>query len=375
MLQNLSEKVRDCLRRAEECGQRAKIERDPALVRDLLDIELRWLRLAHGYQFGESLNDFIAATPKPSGLKNGLHPYYVLQASKAAVYAKDRESRMIFANPGCLGWLGKSWSELHGRNDLEWHSDRTQARNVIRNDQEVIESEHTQVYEEAFDTPMGPRIILSTKSPLCDEDGKIIGIVGIGSDITDRKRQEQRSDFLQGELRHRLKNTLTLVQAMARGSRSPGDGFEGFERRLIAYARSQDMLLEGGGIVTLRQLIDDHGEALSLGNKLVVRGPQVNLPADIATEISIALHELVTNSLKYGALGSKGRVEIQWSVENNLLHLSWYEHHDQASSTQVRQGFGSKVLSSQIGQRLNGVSSYELSRSEVRWTLRVELPA
>jgi PAS domain S-box-containing protein len=225
MLQNLSKQVRNCLEHAEECGQRAKVERDPALARDFLDMERRWLTLARSYQFGESLDDFIAATPKPGGQKNGFNPYSVLQATDAAVYAKDGDSRMIFANPGCLKRLGKSWSELHGRNDLQWHSDRAQARNVLRNDQLVIESEHTQVYEEAFDTPMGPRIILSTKSPLFDEDGQIVGIVGIGKDITERKRHEERAEFLQSELRHRLKNTLTLVQAMARGSISPGDGF------------------------------------------------------------------------------------------------------------------------------------------------------
>jgi PAS domain S-box-containing protein len=295
------------------------------------------------------------------------------------VYAKDRESRMIFANPGCLKWLGKGWNELHGRNDLQWHSDRPQARNVLRNDQLVIESEHTQVYEELFDTPMGSRIILSTKSPLFDEDGEIVGIVGIGTDITERKSHEDRAEFLQGELRHRLKNTLTLVQAMARGSMSPGDGFELFEGRLIAYARSQDLLLEGGGIVTLRQLISAHGESPSIGKKLTVRGPEVNLRADVAAEISIALHELIINSVKYGALEGNGRVEIQWSVETdnarNFLHLSWSEHHDRVSPKQVRQGFGSRVLSSHVGQRLNGVSTYELSPGEVRWTLRAELPA
>jgi hypothetical protein len=61
MLKDLSEQVRNCLHRAEECGQRAKTERDPALARDLLDMELRWLTLARSYQFGESLDNFTTA--------------------------------------------------------------------------------------------------------------------------------------------------------------------------------------------------------------------------------------------------------------------------------------------------------------------------
>ena len=63
MLQNLNARVRDCLERAEECGQRAKIEADPALARDYLEMERRWLTLARSYQFRESLDDFINRNP------------------------------------------------------------------------------------------------------------------------------------------------------------------------------------------------------------------------------------------------------------------------------------------------------------------------
>jgi hypothetical protein len=58
MLQNLSKQARDCLQHAEDCGERAKIERDPALARDFLDMEQRWLRLARSYQFSEQLQSF-----------------------------------------------------------------------------------------------------------------------------------------------------------------------------------------------------------------------------------------------------------------------------------------------------------------------------
>jgi two-component sensor histidine kinase len=166
---------------------------------------------------------------------------------------------------------------------------------------------------------------------------------------------------------------------MARASISPGEGFARFEGRLIAYARSQDLLFERGGTVTLHQLISAQKEFLSIGNNLIVHGPKVTLRADIATEISIALHELVTNSLKYGALGDNSRVEIGWTVEaedaRNFLHLSWHEQHGRTSSKEIRRGFGSRVLGSHVGQRLNGVCTYELSPDDVRWSLRAELKA
>jgi hypothetical protein len=86
MLQGLSEQIRNCLLRAEECGQRAKTERDPALVRDFLDMERRWLTLARSYQFGESLDDFTTANSEQRRKFDER-----LQQSRALV-AEDREN-------------------------------------------------------------------------------------------------------------------------------------------------------------------------------------------------------------------------------------------------------------------------------------------
>ena len=64
MLQNLSEQIRECLQRAEECGQQAKLQRDPRLAGDFLDLEQRWLRVARSYQSGEQVESFISYTEK-----------------------------------------------------------------------------------------------------------------------------------------------------------------------------------------------------------------------------------------------------------------------------------------------------------------------
>jgi hypothetical protein len=64
MLENLSEKVRLCMRKAEDCANRAKIERHPSLLRDFLDMERRWLKLARSYQFSEQLETFYKHNKK-----------------------------------------------------------------------------------------------------------------------------------------------------------------------------------------------------------------------------------------------------------------------------------------------------------------------
>jgi hypothetical protein len=87
MLQNLNARVHNCLARAEEYGQRAKIEADPELARDYLEMERGWLTLARSYQFGESLSDFIAAAPKPGGLDEELHKISTLLIQEGSLDA------------------------------------------------------------------------------------------------------------------------------------------------------------------------------------------------------------------------------------------------------------------------------------------------
>jgi PAS domain S-box-containing protein len=378
LLHNLSDKVRLCYERAAEAKERADEMLDPEAKADFLNTEKRWLLLARSYEFGERLEDFTRETHR-ANLARAFEPYAMLQASGAAVFAKDKHSRMIVANPACLSLLGKRWDDIRGRNDIEWHTDRVQARKVISNDCLVIESKQTHVYEEWFNTPLGLRIILSTKAPLLDADGQMVGLVGIAKDITDRKKREEETKYLHRELRHRLKNSLSLVHAIAQQTINPSDGLSRFEQRLLAYARSQELILHRlGRIVTLHDLVGAHRLAFTMANRVSVEGTNVPLTPDWAIQIGIAIHELATNSVKYGALGSDGQVNIIWTIENieeekRDLVVSWHEIHSRWQTMPGRPGFGHAVLTHIVPSRLNGVASLELKTGEVRWTLRAAL--
>ena len=241
MLQHLSGRVRLCYERAEEARAQAEATLEPETKAHFLRMEKRWLLLARSNDFGERLDRFLHALPTKTR-SHAFDPHSMLGATSAAVFAKDVKSRMMVANPACLSLLGKSWSEVGGRNDVEWHTDRVQARQVLSNDQLVIESEQSHVYEEPFDTSLGPRIILSTKAPLLDRNGEVVGIVGVAKDITERKRNEEAAQFLRQEMAHRLKNCISLVQAMARQSIKAGDDLSRFEGRLHAYGQSQELI-------------------------------------------------------------------------------------------------------------------------------------
>ncbi|HKD30939.1 MAG TPA: PAS domain-containing protein [Xanthobacteraceae bacterium] len=379
MLQNLSDKVRLCYARAAEAKERAEEAADPEAKADFLKMERRWLLLARSFALGERLDDFTRDNSRRMKLARAFEPYAMLQASGAAVFGKDKDSRMIVANPACLSLLGKRWEDVRGRNDVEWHTDRVQARDVLSNDRLVIESKQAHVYEEWFNTPLGLRIILSTKAPLLDADGEIVGLVGVAKDITDRKKREEETKFLHNELTHQLRNSLSLVHAIARQTISPGDGLHRFEERLLAYARSQELILHRlGRMLTLHDLVAAHRLAFNMDSRVTVEGPNVPLTPDWAIQVGIAVHELATNSVKYGALGSDGQVKIFWTLENaeeldlNLV-FSWHEIHNRVQTKPDHPGFGYTVLTHIVPERLNGLASLELKPGEVRWTLRASL--
>jgi two-component sensor histidine kinase len=180
-------------------------------------------------------------------------------------------------------------------------------------------------------------------------------------------------------MEHRLKNSLSLVHAIARRTINPGDGLSRFEERLFAYARSQDLILHKlGRIVTLYDLVSAHRFAFNMVNRVSVEGAYVSLTPDWAIQIGIAIHEPATNSVKYGALGSDGQVNVIWPIENieekkRDLVLSWHEIHSRLQTKPGHPGFGHTVLTHIVPERLNGVASLELKAGEVRLTLRAPL--
>lgn len=115
----------------------------------------------------------------------------VIDTVPGLIYAKDLSGKMTMANKTTLDLIGKPWSEVQGRTDLEFLDDKQQAAAVMENDRRVLDHDHSQEVEELVDHPIrGNRIFLSTKRPLHDVSGVIRGIVGMSLDITDRKRME-----------------------------------------------------------------------------------------------------------------------------------------------------------------------------------------
>ncbi len=116
----------------------------------------------------------------------------IIEAAPCVICAKDAQGRMLIANSAALDLIGKPWSEVKGRTDREFLEDPALAEQLMANDRRVFASGQTHQLEELIGTPGGPwRLYLSTKTPLRDEHGAIIGLVTVSVDITGRKEMER----------------------------------------------------------------------------------------------------------------------------------------------------------------------------------------
>src|SRR5664280_907267 len=108
----------------------------------------------------------------------------VTNLSSDVIYVKDRQSRWIFANPALEQIIGRTADKLLGKNDLEIYSNPEIGKTILENDRRIMDSGKEEILEEIVETPEGMRSFISVKTPRFNDNGQIIGIVGISHDIT-----------------------------------------------------------------------------------------------------------------------------------------------------------------------------------------------
>ena len=210
---------------------------------------------------------------------------------------------------------------------------------------------------------------------------KELAVLGEAMDRADSKinQQEQRSRLLLAELDHRVKNMLASVQAIA--SRTFGSSPQAtiFAGRLSALANVHSQLskLQGQG-TPLRALIE--GTLIGqrdIFNRVQVSGPDVVLNPKAAQAVGLALHELATNSMKYGALsGEAGSIAIQWQIsEDNAFRFQflWKERDGPTVSKPLTQGFGSVLIEKVLAAELGGFARLDFASDGVAFTLDAPL--
>lgn len=187
-------------------------------------------------------------------------------------------------------------------------------------------------------------------------------------DITERRAFEAHQAILMGELGHRVKNALAVVQGLAsqtaRRSRSLEEFVDAFSGRLSAFSRAHNLLLSrdwrpGPLRETVQATLDAHSVE---ADRVSVDGPEVLLSSSQALALSLVLHELETNATKYGAFSNAtGRAAVSWREQDNHVQLLWRESGGPASEPAEREGFGSTLIRQLVAYQLRGEADLTLA--------------
>jgi PAS domain S-box-containing protein len=187
--------------------------------------------------------------------------------------------------------------------------------------------------------------------------------VGIGIDITDRKRDEAQRELLVAELSHRVKNTLATVisiahQSFAKG-RSPRQAQRSFDDRIRALAQTHTRLAETNwsGVSLETVIRDETAPYQDRGRNVRIDGPQIILNPKCAVSFGMAIHELTTNAAKYGALSnSGGSLDVAWQIApaDKEVRLRWSESGGPPVRPPQHSGFGRVLLERAMASDLNG---------------------
>ncbi len=209
-----------------------------------------------------------------------------------------------------------------------------------------------------------------------DEKGTHIGAISILRDITERQRNEATIQTLNREVVHRSKNLLAVVNGIASMTlrSTPQDAFaEVFQNRLASLGKSLNLLVERswGNIaldVLIARQLDHLGEkALS---QVRVDGPKVEIEPYKAEAIGMAIFELSTNAIKYGALSNPdGRIEISWQqdIDDQSIVMQWCEQTDAGCTPPTREGFGSKLTGVLLERAVMGQVMADYTPEGLHW--------
>lgn len=291
----------------------------------------------------------------------------ILQALPVAVYTTDPDGLITFYNEAAVEFAGRrpqlgsdAWCvsyRLFRPGGTPLPHDQCPMAVALR-EQRPSHGESEAVAER----PDGTRVpFLPFITPLFDAAGTLIGAVNMLVDISERKRAEDRQKVFADELNHRVRNTLSVVHALAaqtaRRSSSVADFAASFEARVGALAKAHDLVARTAW--EQADLVDVASQVLKPYRNVTVDGPAVALAPARALALALVVNELAINASKHGALTlDSGKVSMSWQVTDEdgkqVLDLDWRETGGPRVATPAPPGFGALLVDRTVTRDLAG---------------------
>jgi two-component sensor histidine kinase len=235
---------------------------------------------------------------------------------------------------------------------------------------EVFAGRSIVLRERGWDAQPGGKALTFSCAPLRDEGGQVGAMLVLAFPVAEPPVRERSP--LVGELQHRVRNILAVVRSVIARSAETSDTVEDLaahlDGRIAALARVQATLVRNPRAgVDLEGLVRDELLAQNADeDKVRVSGPEISLPSKAAEVLTLAIHELATNAMKFGALSqASGNLEINWRLEDvetprRRLELVWLETGVRvASGAPRREGFGTNLLKRRLPYELAGNAEVE----------------
>lgn len=220
--------------------------------------------------------------------------------------------------------------------------------------------------------------------PIRDDLGAVTHIFIQGSDVTQRVRAENRQRLLVNELNHRVKNTLASIQSIVgqtlRSAATQEEASRAITARILALSRAHDVLTnESWDGADLRTMVESAVDAFQMPDRDCFRisGPRMRIGPHAAMSLALAVHELATNAVKYGALSVPGgEVDIQWQLgPEDLFRFEWIERGGPVVTKSERRGFGSRLIHRVLSHELRGQAETDFRPSGIIFTLTTSAAA
>ncbi len=288
----------------------------------------------------------------------------LVELSRDPIFIWDYDGGILFWNRGSEELYGYSRAEALGKRKDQLLATEVPGSSFAELRAKLL-AEGSYSGEVKHRTKAGRELTIETRIVLADMGGKRLALEST-RDVTERKQWERRQQLLLGELAHRVRNTLAVVQAIAhqslRTSKSSEEFVQQFDGRLSALASAHSLLVNsdwhGADLATLAQ-----GQLevyASKPGRVQIGGDRVTLPADLATPFGLILHELGTNAAKYGSLSKpNGTIYLNWTLNSGndprRLKVVWREEGGPPVSQPTNNGFGSALIE-------NGIPSATVKR-------------
>jgi PAS domain S-box-containing protein len=311
---------------------------------------------------------------------------FILKAGRLGIWTLDLADQRLVASAICKENFGRNASDPFSYEELlaavhPEDQDRMKAT-VARS----IEGHSDYDIEYRILTPKGDlRWVLIRGQTHYMADGTPMSMAGVSIDITDRKRSDDHRELLSAELNHRVKNSMATMQSIAhqtlRNAVDLDQARETLDARLQSLSSAHDVLTrENWEGATLAEIVDGALRPFRATEvkRFAMGGPDVRLSPRKALALVLALHELATNAVKYGALSNdEGRVVINWEIVSGpqapRLSLRWEEVGGPAVFPPVRMGFGTRMIERALASEFDGAAKIDYRPRGIVFTVDAPL--